>query len=70
MPENKPTESQLVIIQPVSFDLGRHVTFTLLNNHDYFSVGRTSGVVSTTGLAFDREEKDSYTVVVKVTYCL
>ncbi|RUS73770.1 hypothetical protein EGW08_018463, partial [Elysia chlorotica] len=66
VPENKPTQSQLVIIQPVSLERGRHLTFTLLNNHEYFSVSRTSGVVSTTGLAFDREEQDSYTVVVKV----
>ncbi|GFN75010.1 fat cadherin [Plakobranchus ocellatus] len=66
VPENKPTKSQLVIIQPINLDLGRHVTFTLLNNHAHFSVGRTSGVLSTTGLEFDREQQDSYTVVVKV----
>ncbi|GFR97028.1 fat cadherin, partial [Elysia marginata] len=66
IPERKPTATQLVIIQPISLERGRHVTFTLLNNHDFFSVGHTSGVLSTTGLEFDREEKDSYTVVVKV----
>ncbi|XP_059170799.1 protocadherin Fat 1-like isoform X3 [Physella acuta] len=66
VPENSAKEYQLVIIQPVALKPGQHVTFTLLNNRDLFSVGQTSGVLSTNGLEFDRERKDNYTVVVKV----
>lgn len=55
-----------MVIQPVGLDSGNHVTFILLNNKDLFSVGQTSGVVSTNGLPLDRERKDNYTLVVRV----
>ncbi|KAH9487879.1 long-chain fatty acid transporter fat1 [Bulinus truncatus] len=64
--ENNSKPEQLVIIQPIGLEVNRHLTFTLLNNMDLFSIGQTSGVLSTTGLEFDREKKDNYTVVVKV----
>uniref|UniRef100_A0A2C9M9H4 Uncharacterized protein n=1 Tax=Biomphalaria glabrata TaxID=6526 RepID=A0A2C9M9H4_BIOGL len=64
--ENNHKQEQLVVIQPVGLEVNRHLTFTLLNNVDHFSIGQTSGVLSTTGLEFDREKKDNYTVVIKV----
>lgn len=64
--ENTSTKAQLMVIQPVGLDSGNHVTFILLNNKYLFSVGQTSGVVSTNGLPLDRERKDNYTLVVRV----
>ena len=64
--ENSAKQVDLVVLQPRDLERGQHLTFTLLNNRDFFSVGQTSGVLSTSGLEFDREEKDNYTVVVKV----
>ncbi|CAL1526834.1 unnamed protein product [Lymnaea stagnalis] len=64
--ENSAKQVNLIIIQPLGVDVGTHLTYTLLNNRDFFSVGQTSGVLSTTGLEFDREKKDNYTVVIKV----
>lgn len=70
VPENMAAITQLTIIQPVGLDVESHVFFTLLNNQDLFTVGETSGVLSTTGLEFDREESDNYTVVIKVWLCV
>ncbi|KAK6173109.1 hypothetical protein SNE40_016628 [Patella caerulea] len=64
--ENLKKIESLIIVQPVGHSINEHFTFHLLNNHDKFTVGLTSGVVYTKGVAFDRELKDNYTVVVAV----
>ncbi|XP_076446580.1 protocadherin Fat 1-like isoform X2 [Babylonia areolata] len=65
--ENDKRVQNLAVVQPIAPGLLQHFTFSLLNNHDLFTVGSTSGVVQTKGLAFDREEKENYTLVVQVT---
>lgn len=64
--ENDNSKQNLVVIQPVAESLNHQFAFGLLNNHDMFTVGETSGVVQTLGVPFDREQLDNYTVVVEV----
>lgn len=64
--ENDSHVQNLVVVQPAAPGLVQYFTFRLLNNRELFTVGRTSGVLQTKGRAFDREQKDNYTVVVEV----
>ncbi|XP_076467657.1 protocadherin Fat 1-like [Babylonia areolata] len=65
--ENAADLQNLLVIQPHSYDASQHFSFTLLNNQDLFSVGKTSGVLKTRGVPLDREQQENYTVVVEVT---
>lgn len=65
--------TELTVIQPIGLDIDSHLSFTLLNNQDLFTIGKTSGVVSTKGVGFDREKRDNYTLVImvnKVMFCV
>lgn len=64
--ENDQRKRNLVVVQPIGPGLHQHFTFSLLNNQDLFTVGKTSGVVQTKGVPFDREQRENYTVVVQV----
>jgi len=58
------TEVEHVAVLPVDGRaLNEHVSFVLLNAEERFSIHPTSGVVRTTGVPFDREQRDSYIVV-------
>lgn len=61
--ENSTDVYQLVLLQVTGRLLDEHVTFSLLNAGEHFTVHPTSGAVRTTGTPFDRERRDSYAVV-------
>ncbi|CAH1776950.1 unnamed protein product [Owenia fusiformis] len=64
--ENKTDVMTVVMVQPVGHTLNEHLKFRILNPDPMFQIGETSGVVRTTGEAFDRELKDRYTIIVEV----
>lgn len=65
--ENDTREAQVTVVTAVGHALNEHLTFSILNPSHLFTIGRTSGIVHTTGVAFDRETCDSYLLVVEVS---
>lgn len=63
--ENVPGIKTLAVLQ-VTNSQNHHMTYTLLNGHDMFSVVKSSGVLQTKGRQFDREEQERYILVVRV----
>jgi len=63
--ENTTAVEHVSLLPVVGRALNEHVSFVLLNADDRFSVHPTSGVVRTTGVPFDREQRDRYVVVVE-----
>ncbi|CDQ76612.1 unnamed protein product [Oncorhynchus mykiss] len=47
--------------------LNEPLFYTILNPQGRFEIGHTSGVLFTTGVPFDREEQDTFEIVVEVT---
>ena len=66
MVENATDVLQVAVVQAMGHALNEHLSFSILNPSDMFVIGQTSGVVETTGVAFDRETRDNVTVVVEV----
>ena len=56
----------IAVIHAVGHALNEHLTFSVLNPKNLFSIQPTSGVVHTTGSAFDRELTENYTIVIEV----
>ncbi|XP_061882625.1 protocadherin Fat 1a isoform X3 [Entelurus aequoreus] len=65
--ENLSEKKTLEVIAAVGNQVNEPVFYRILNPDRRFEIGRTSGVVSTTGIAFDRETQDLFDVVVEVT---
>ncbi|XP_064191064.1 protocadherin Fat 1a isoform X3 [Anguilla rostrata] len=65
--ENSPEKKTLAVIATVGNQVNEPLFYSILNPDERFQISRTSGVLSTTGVPFDREERDSYDVVVEVT---
>ncbi|XP_065574069.1 fat-like cadherin-related tumor suppressor homolog isoform X5 [Artemia franciscana] len=63
--ENSTKVQRVAILQVVGSELHEHIFFSILNPSDMFSIGRTSGVVYTTGKPFDREVTDECDVFVE-----
>jgi len=63
--ENDIVPLTLTIVQVIG-TANQHLLFSLLTHEELFSVTRTSGVVQTKHIQFDREERESYTLVVSV----
>jgi len=61
--ENRTDVEHVAVLPVVGRAPNEHVSFALLNAERRFSIHPTSGVVRTTGVAFDREQRDSYVVV-------
>jgi len=68
IPENATGKRELVMMQVIGQALNEHLTFSILNPRDLFTVRPTSGVVcmSTEGRLFDREARENYMLVVEV----
>lgn len=64
--ENSPKVVTVAVITVVGTALNEHLTFKILNPSEMFTVGTTSGVVQTTGIPFDRELQNFYTLVIEV----
>lgn len=66
IPENMPNVSLVTVVNTVGHRLNEPLKYTLLNPGGRFTIRPTCGVVLTTGVPFDREEKKSYELVVEV----
>ncbi|XP_076607153.1 protocadherin Fat 3 [Chaetodon auriga] len=67
IPENIPNVTLVTVINTVGHCLNEPLKYTLLNPSGRFTIRPTCGVVLTTGVPFDREEKNSYELVVEVS---
>lgn len=66
--ENSTKITTVVVVNVLGSALNEHLVFSILNPTDMFSIGHTSGAVRTTGKRFDREEKDSYELIIEVSW--
>ncbi|XP_014882846.1 protocadherin Fat 1a isoform X1 [Poecilia latipinna] len=65
--ENSSEKKTLAVITAVGNQVNEPLFYRILNPDNRFKVSSTSGVVSTTGIPFDREAQDSYDIIVEVT---
>ncbi|XP_070699525.1 protocadherin Fat 3 [Pempheris klunzingeri] len=66
IPENISNVTLVTVVNTVGHRLNEPLKYTLLNPSGRFTIRPTCGVVLTTGVPFDREEKQSYELVVEV----
>ncbi|XP_037118983.1 protocadherin Fat 2 isoform X3 [Syngnathus acus] len=62
--ENLNSVKMLAALKPTGCYLNEPLSYSLLNPVGRFAISRTSGVMETTGVPFDREDTDVYNVVV------
>ncbi|KAJ8015146.1 hypothetical protein DPEC_G00023120 [Dallia pectoralis] len=68
VPENTSERTTLAVVKAASGnEVKQPLFYSILNLHGRFEIGRTSGVLFTTGVPFDREEQDTFEIVVEVT---
>ena len=65
--ENDVTINTVTVVQISGRGLNEQYSFSLLNGGARFEIGHTSGVVTTTGVSFDREEINVYNLVAEVS---
>ncbi|MGH0176874.1 UNVERIFIED_CONTAM: hypothetical protein FKN15_016909 [Acipenser sinensis] len=65
--ENLSEPKMLAIITAIGNRINEPLFYHILNPDRKFKISHTSGVLSTTGIPFDREEQDVYDIVVEVT---
>ncbi|XP_076257504.1 FAT atypical cadherin kugelei isoform X3 [Rhynchophorus ferrugineus] len=63
--ENSTKITTVCVVNVLGSALNEHIDFRILNPTDMFTIGRTSGVIRTTGVKFDRETKDAYQLIVE-----
>ncbi|XP_047462473.1 protocadherin Fat 3 [Mugil cephalus] len=67
IPENIINVTLVSVVNTVGHRLNEPLKYTLLNPGGRFTIRPTCGVVLSTGVPFDREEKESYELVVEVS---
>lgn len=67
IPENISNVTVVAVVSTIGHRLNEPLRYTLLNAREQFVIRPTCGVVLTTGMPFDREEIDSYELVVEVS---
>lgn len=65
--ENSSEKKTLAVIAAVGNQVNEPLFYRILNPDSKFEISRTSGVVSTTGIPFDREVQDMFDIVVEVS---
>ncbi|XP_077135758.1 protocadherin Fat 1 isoform X2 [Ranitomeya variabilis] len=65
--ENATQIKTLTVISAIGNRINEPLFFRILNPDIRFKIGLTSGVLSTTGIPFDREHQDLYEIVVEIT---
>ncbi|MEQ2298219.1 long-chain fatty acid transporter fat1 [Ameca splendens] len=65
--ENSSDKKTLAVIAAVGNQVNEPLFYRILNPDNRFKVSSTSGVVSTTGIPFDREAQDTYDIIVEIT---
>ncbi|XP_061923837.1 protocadherin Fat 3a isoform X4 [Entelurus aequoreus] len=63
--ENLSNITKVAVVNAVGNRLNEPLKYKLLNPGKHFKIRPTSGLIQTTGLAFDREEQDFYELVVE-----
>ncbi|XP_051945075.1 protocadherin Fat 1 [Xyrauchen texanus] len=64
--ENSSERKTLAIISVVGNRINEPLFYSILNPNSRFEIGRTSGVLFSTGVPFDREEQDLFDIFVEV----
>ncbi|XP_034038208.1 protocadherin Fat 2 isoform X2 [Thalassophryne amazonica] len=64
--ENQRTVKTLAALKVTGCFLNEPLLYSVVNPAGRFTISKTSGVLETTGIPFDREEQDIYDVFVKV----
>ncbi|XP_016147488.1 protocadherin Fat 1 [Sinocyclocheilus grahami] len=65
--ENSAEKKTLAILSVVGNRVNEPLFYSILNPNSKFEMGRTSGVLFSTGIPFDREEQDLFEIFVEVT---
>ncbi|XP_056135970.1 protocadherin Fat 1a [Lampris incognitus] len=65
--ENSSEKKTLAVIAAVGNQVNEPLFYTILNPDKRFEISHTSGVLSTTGMPFDREAQETFDIVVEVT---
>ncbi|XP_051506018.1 protocadherin Fat 1-like [Myxocyprinus asiaticus] len=65
--ESSSERKTLAILSVVGNIINEPLFFSILNPNSRFEIGRTSGVLFSTGIPFDREEQDFFDIFVEVT---
>uniref|UniRef100_A0A672YLU7 Protocadherin Fat 1-like n=1 Tax=Sphaeramia orbicularis TaxID=375764 RepID=A0A672YLU7_9TELE len=65
--ENSSEKKTLAVIAAVGNQVNEPLFYRILNPDSRFEISRTSGVISTTGIPFDRETQDTFDIVVEIT---
>uniref|UniRef100_A0A8B9HMD0 FAT atypical cadherin 1a n=1 Tax=Astyanax mexicanus TaxID=7994 RepID=A0A8B9HMD0_ASTMX len=65
--ENSLERKTLAVIAAVGNQVNEPLFYSILNPDKRFEISRTAGVLSSTGALFDREEQDTYEIVVEVS---
>ncbi|XP_043112794.1 protocadherin Fat 1 [Puntigrus tetrazona] len=65
--ENSAEKKTLAIVSVVGNRVNEPLFYSILNPNSKFKMGRTSGVLFSTGIPFDREEQDLFEIFVEVT---
>ncbi|KAM8879066.1 protocadherin Fat 1a isoform 5-T7 [Spinachia spinachia] len=65
--ENLSEKKTLAVIAAVGTQVNEPLFYKILNPDSRFKISQTSGVISTTGIPFDREAQDTFDIVVEVT---
>ncbi|XP_075164704.1 FAT atypical cadherin kugelei [Haematobia irritans] len=63
--ENSTKISFIGLVNVIGNYLEEKVEYKILNPSSFFEIGKTSGAIKTTGVVFDRETMDKYTVIVE-----
>lgn len=65
--ENSTEARTLAVITAIGNPINEPLFYQILNPDRRFKISRTSGVLSTTGIPFDREQQEAFDVIVEVT---
>ncbi|KAM9733934.1 protocadherin Fat 3a [Menidia menidia] len=63
--ENVSNITEVAVVTAVGNHLNEPLEYTLLNAGTHFRIRPTSGVIQTTGIPFDREEREMYELIVE-----
>ncbi|XP_025063474.1 protocadherin Fat 1 isoform X5 [Alligator sinensis] len=65
--ENSTEAKTIAVVTAIGNQMNEPLFYHILNPDSRFKISYTSGVLSTTGIPFDREQQESFDVVVEVT---
>ncbi|XP_054259782.1 fat-like cadherin-related tumor suppressor homolog [Macrosteles quadrilineatus] len=66
--ENSTKPVTVAVVSVVGEELNQHIRFRMANPTPLFHLGLTSGALVTTGVPFDREDKDLFTIYIQAEY--